>query len=116
MNAPSGLPELGIVRTDERRHLYWATMGFDFPTTPERVILPREWVSQSQLYAEVATDLEPARLAEIAARRGDFPPEPTLEKCVGEAVFEEVRLRVRPDAFSVQDDRIVWVRSEVSPL
>jgi hypothetical protein len=66
--------------------------------TAERMILPRAWVVTSALYRAVDSNLEPQQLVELVRRRNKFQPEPTLEKCVGEAVYERVRLRVLPDA------------------
>src|SRR5512144_589210 len=90
--------ELGVVRSDEYRGLYWATTGFAFPTTPENVVLPREWVATSPLFVEVDRNLEARSLAEIAKRLDTFSPQPTIEKCVAEAIYERARKRVLPDA------------------
>ena len=95
--------QLGVVSNEELRDLYWSTATFAFPQTNERVILPRQWVGDSQLFGLLGAELDPARLAELDARRGEFDPEPTLEKCVAEAIYETVRQRLLPDAPSRLD-------------
>lgn len=92
------VPPLGQVSTEEKRHLYWAVTSFSFPKTAERLILPRQWVAASALFRELENDPDPARIAELHKRRTEFDAAPTLEKCVGEAVYEHVRQRVLPSA------------------
>lgn len=92
------VPPLGVVSSDEMRGLYWATTTFAFPQTVERVILPREWVGASQLFCALPSDLDAEQITALAGRRSQFAAEPSLEKCVGEAVYEQVRQRVLPSA------------------
>lgn len=77
---------------------YWASAGLNFPTTDDRVVMPREWVISSPLYEQVAANLDADRLAHFDQQRDAFDAAPTLEKCVSEAVYERVREQILPDA------------------
>jgi hypothetical protein len=88
--------ELAVVNTDERA-LFWAYVGEE-PDPRYRLLTPQLWVSRSRLFRELPRDLDPAALARLAARRADYPRWPTLEKCVGEAVFEQARRILLPPA------------------
>jgi len=86
---------LGTVSVVECREFYWVTRAAPWDT--HGVVRPRRWVSSSTTYADVARlGLDPARLA--AAGKQWSPSQPSLAKCVGEAVYEAERVRVSPSA------------------
>lgn len=89
---------LGHVSTEESRGLYWASQTFQFPRSKDQVVLPREWVASSKLYNEVSDNVTASGLAELSGRIGDFEAAPSFEKCVAEAIYEEARMRVLPEA------------------
>ncbi len=90
--------QLGVVSSQERRGLYWATGSWALPWDGDGVLAPRRWITESALYEAVAQEIGAQRIAEFDARRGEFAPTPTLEKCVAEAVYEERRRDLLPKA------------------
>lgn len=82
---------LGKVSCEERRHLYWASNGWAFPITENQIIQPRRWVADSALFAELSRDASPSGIAAVRSRLDEFDATPTLEKCVAELVYEQVR-------------------------
>jgi hypothetical protein len=98
VNPRTHVPPLGIVSDVERRGLYWATAGFDYPVTAEQIIQPRGFVAGALLYNQVTASLDGNHLAKLDKRRADYAQQPSLEKCVAEAIYERVRQQVLPDA------------------
>jgi hypothetical protein len=100
MDATQGIsiPPLGVVLAEERRGLYWATSGFAFPVTSDKVIQPRGYVVKSPLYHRVVASLDPNDLVELDRRRTEYVAQPSLEKCVAEAMSERVREQLLPEA------------------
>jgi hypothetical protein len=88
--------QLGIVSRKEQRDLYWATGIWALPWDGDGVLSPRCWVSNSPLYRTVAQGLHAQGIAELSSRRSEFEAAPSLEKCVAEAVYEELRQEVLP--------------------
>jgi hypothetical protein len=91
------------VSDQERRGLYWATGSWALPWDADGVLAPRRWVAESPLYQAVAHELGAERIAELHARRAEFAPAPSVEKCVAEAIYEQRRRELVPRAPSRLD-------------
>lgn len=97
MDAPDPGVPLGLVSTHEIPGLYRATHQRDWDE--HGTIRPREFVTSSFAWPSVAMALDdPAALVKLALERNNIPPPVRLEKLIAEAVFEQVRLEVVPDA------------------
>jgi hypothetical protein len=83
--------QLGVVSSQERRGLYWATGSWALPWDGDGVLAARRWIADSLLYQAVSQELGADWIAELDARRSEFASAPTLEKCVAEAAYEECR-------------------------
>jgi hypothetical protein len=87
---------LGVVSIEDR--WFYRAVDEEPSHDPVRLLVPYDWVARSALFRRLPPTLDPRHLAELDALRRDYPRYPSLEKCVGEAIYERVRRRVAPSA------------------